>query len=185
MGIESVATFAQQRRDRKAKGNQRQHKTPKRKLVAALPTPERQDKNDTRPAGMATQIKPVIETLYGSNPPRLTTAEYVALNYYSEKANAAEKSPIKSNLDKTPASGRDRPISLICPYKEATDHMERQMGFASRTARAICVENYSLSAWAVNVFGGREHKGRIVPRRDWHVAELLTELKAAAKRVVI
>ena len=72
MGIESVATFAQQRRDRKARPRSRK---PKRaKTPAAMPTPERQDKNDTRPAGMATQIKPVIETLYGSNPPRLTTA---------------------------------------------------------------------------------------------------------------
>lgn len=183
MGLESVVSFQQQRRDKKARGNQRQHKTPKKKTPSQLPTPERQDKNDTRPAGRATQIKPVIETLFASD--RITTAEYVALNYYSEQANAAERSPIKSNLDTTPASGGDRPMSLICPYKEATERMERQMLFASRTARAICVDNYSLSAWAVNVFGGREHKGRIVPRKDLHVAELLTELKAAAKRIVI
>jgi len=180
--LSKAVSFQQKRERERQQGHQRQPKRPV-KIRAVEPTPERQDKNDTRPAGRATQIKPVIETLFASE--RITTAEYVALNYYSEQANAAERSPIKSNLDKTPASGRDRPMSLVCPYKEATERMERQMLFASRTARAICVENYSLSAWAVNVFGGREHKGRIVPRKDWHVQELLTELKAAAKRIVI
>jgi hypothetical protein len=181
MGIESVATFAQQRRDKKAQPRAKRAK--KIKLVAALPTPEQIERHGVESAGMAVRLKATIKTLFETD--RITTAEYVALNYYSEQANAAERSPIKSNLDKTVSSGGDRPISLVCPYKEATERMERQMLFASRTARAICVENYSLSAWAVNVFGGREHKGRIVPRKDWHVAELLTELKAAAKRIVI
>ena len=163
-------------------GHRAQHPKP-RKVKAVEPTPERQDKNDTRGAGQATQIKPVIETLFASD--RLTTAEFIALNYYSEQANAAERSPIKSNLDKTPASGRDRPMSLVCPYKEATERMERQMGFASRTARAVCVENYTLTQWAIDCFGGREHKGRIVPRRDSHVADMLVELKVAARRIAI
>ena len=193
MKLERVATFAQQRRDKKAQPRAKRSRPVKIKAVE--PTPERQDKNDTRNAGQATQIKPVIETLFASD--RLTTSEFIALNYYSEQANAAERSPIKSNLDKTPASGRDRPMSLACPYKEATERMERQMGFAGRTASAVCVDNYTLTQWAIDCFGGREHKGRIVPRRDTernedgsikrlgHVAELLIELKSAAKRIAI
>ena len=161
------------------------------------PTPERAAMAGTEPAGRATQIKSVIGTLYKQS--RLTGLEWAALRYYEANAAAADRSPIKSNLDRTISSGNGPVIGYETFEQAETDRLEAAMGFASRTARAICVDNYTLTQWAINVFGGKEKlvKGKtvIVPRRDritdahgnvtrpGHVDDVLAELKAAAGRI--
>ena len=177
--LDSAVSFAKQKQDKRARPRQNRERAVK--AVAVEPTPERAAMAGIEPAGRATQIKSVIGTLYKQK--RLTGLEWAALRIYEDNATAADRSPIKSNLDRTISSGNGPVIGYETFEETETKRLERAMGFASRTARAICVDNYTLTQWAINVFGGRDHKGRIVPRRDSHVDDVLKELKLAAGRI--
>lgn len=184
MKVDSLVKIQKQRQQ----NNQREPRAAKAKRQE--PTVEQMEQNDFRSAGMAYQKIAVIDRLYADK--RISAHEWIALDYYSGQANNAHRSPIKSNLDKTVSVSRDRPIAPVCPFKTETERMERAMGFRSVTARAICVDNYTLSAWAIHSKGGREktvNRGKknehvvIVPRKDCYVEEILKELKKAASKI--
>jgi|GEM_PF-3361365 len=181
--LDSAVSFAKQKQDKRARPRQNRERAVK--AVAVEPTPERAAMAGIEPAGRATQIKSVIGTLYKQK--RLTGLEWAALRIYEDNATAADRSPIKSNLDRTISSGNGPVIGYETFEETETKRLEAAMGFASRTARAICIDNYTLTQWAINVFGGKEKlvKGKtvIVPIKERHVDDVLKELKLAAGRI--
>lgn len=153
------------------------------KLTAVEPTPEQQAKNNFVGAGMAKRTKPVIDTLKEQD--RITAIEWTALSYYADQAIAADKSPIKSNIDFKARTGNQRPIGYQTPQEIETERIEADLRNLRDIVRAVCVDNLSLSEWCVKTKGGREKNGRIVPKCDQHVSLALIDLRYAAGMIVI
>lgn len=148
-------------------------------------TPERAQHNEFVSVGMARRVKPVIESLFDAG--QLTQAEYDALAYYRDQASLAEKSPIRSCCDNTPRGGRGPGVAIISAQIE-TGRMERDMGQLWGLARAVAVDDWSLTQWCIHRHGGREKGGQIVPRGaddGKHVIAMARmELRMAAHRIV-
>ena len=116
-------------------------------------TPERAQHNEFISAGMARRVKPVIEIMHDAG--QLTQAEYDALAYYRDQASIAEKSPVRSCCDMSPRGGHGPGVTIISAQIE-TGRMEREMGQLWELARAVAVDDKSLTQWCIERHGGRE-----------------------------
>lgn len=160
------------------------------KVKKIEPTPERESRNHFRSAGMARKLVPVIDTLHNGG--FLSEKEWEALNYYRDQASLAEKSPVRSCCDNSPRGGHGPGVAIISALIE-TGRLERDMGQLMDIARAVAVDDMSLTQWCINKHGGREkqRKGEptiIVPRgndstvkRNMDIARM--ELRMAAHRI--
>ncbi len=161
------------------------------------PTDERIAHNDIEHAGAAVRIVPVIDTLLKSG--HLTRAQYDALDYYRTQAHRAEDdcarqgtlSPEKIMGGGGSSHGGFIPVTLLAtPAIIETARIERDLGSLFAIARAVAVDDMSLSRWCIQQHGGRERydgKGRfvaMVPRREKDTTKLARfELRAAATRI--
>lgn len=167
-----------------------------------LPTPERIAKqlNHRVPGTKGAKFIPVIDTMFTRK--QLTEKEYDALCYYRERALASEDSE-KNESSLSPdkimgGGGGGHPTGGYIPKScmNTWDHtetarMERDMLSCWRIARAVAVDDISLTEWCIRQYGGRERYGpkgnfiAIVPVREKNVVgEALRELKSAAGRIV-
>lgn len=162
-------------------------------------TPERGKRNKIVSAGMARKVVPVIDTLWDAG--KLTEAEYSALAYYRDQASRAEDDVCQSGpLDPEKimggGSGGNRaggflPATLAwSPAIAETGRIERELGSLLDIARAIAVDDVSLSQWCIAKHGGRERydgRGRfiaLVPINEKRHMELARmELRMAARRI--
>lgn len=125
------------------------------------PTEQREAANDFRSAGAAVKVIPPIETLYASG--KISERQFKGLARYADIANAAERSAIKSNIDFTiygtgeglPHFGVRMNIELGRLERELSGH-----GLLA-IARAVCVDERSVSQWAMERGGSvmREKPG--------------------------
>ena len=155
-----------------------------------MPTPERIAHGEVITAGMARKIVPAIETLHKRG--LIDAKEYDALAYYRDQASLAEHSPVRSCCDTSPRGGSDHgPGVAILSAMLETGRIERDLGQLVDIARAVAVDDKSLSQWCIDKHGGRERydgNGRfvaIVPiceKRHMEIARL--ELRMAARRIV-
>ena len=161
------------------------------------PTEAREAHNDFQSAGAAMRVKPVIESLQG----KLTAEQYDNLAYYRDQAHRAEDDMAQgSTLDPERimggvsggSAGSKIPVSVLLatPAICETSRIERDLGQLWEIARAVAVEDMTLSRWCIAQHGGRERydgKGKlvaVVPVAEKRVmAEALLELKAAANRI--
>jgi len=148
-------------------------------------TLERQQHNEFVSAGMARRVKPVIESLHEAG--QLTQAEYDALLYYRQQAGLADKSPVRSCCDMSPRGGHGPGVSILSAQIE-TGRMERDMGQLWTLARAVAVDDWSLTRWCIEKHGGREKGGRVVVRGSDETVKLRMgiarmELRHAAWRI--
>lgn len=165
---------------------------PKRKIrkdTRVGPTTEQMMHGCFISAGMAHKRVPVIDTMLTRG--QLSDAEHAALRHYRDQASLAERSSVKSCLDRSQAGSGHGPGAAIISALLETSRIERSLGSLCDIARAIAVEDLSLSQWCVNKFGGRERwngKGEfvaIVPineRQHMKLAQL--EIKMAARRII-
>lgn len=151
------------------------------------PTIEAMQHGGFSSAGMAYKRIPVIDTMLERN--QLTQAEYTALGYYRDQASIAETSPVKSCLNRD-ASGSDRgPSVAVQSAILETARIERDLGSLREIARAIAVDDISLSTWCISQNGGRERyngKGEfvaVVPIKDGLEDVAVLEIKMAARRI--
>lgn len=155
-----------------------------------MPTPERAARGEIVTAGMARKIVPAIETLHKRG--LIDSREYEALAYYRDQASLAEQSPVRSCCDTSPRGGSDHgPGVAILSAMLETGRIERDLGQLLDIARAVAVDDMSLSQWCIAKHGGRERydgKGRfvaIVPiceKRHMDMARL--DLRMAARRII-
>lgn len=160
------------------------------------PTEAREAHNDFQSAGPAVRVVPVIDTLLKQK--RLSQAEYDALNHYRTQAHQAEDDIAQSGtLDPQRMMGGGGcfsgagkiPAHLLrwSPAIEECGRLERELGSLLDIARAVAVEDVTLTRWAIQQGGGIEAKrsGRadIVPV-DAAAEELaVMELRFAAGRI--
>lgn len=166
-------------------------------------TPERAARNDIASAGMAYRIVPVIDTLRamgraeeaGNVPPAqrrgISQTEWEALAYYRDQASLADRSPVRSCCDMSPRGGNGPGVAILSAMIE-TGRLERDMGVLADIARAVAVEDRSLTEWCIARHGGREKSTNgkvvaIVPRGlddgKGHIAMARMELRMAAQRI--
>lgn len=169
------------------------------KLVRDDVTPQRAVRNAFVSAGMARKLVPVIDTLWNTG--QITAAEYSALAYYRDQASRAEDDACEANVlapekimggraESHPIGGYV-PASLICtPAIIETARIERDLGALRDIARAVAVDDVSLSQWCIDKHGGRERydgKGRFVAMvpvsEKRHVMFARMELRMAAHRI--
>lgn len=179
MKLDSAVKIQQQRQQR----NQRDPKPEKAKRFEVLP--EQAEKNEFKSAGMAYRKTPVIDTMLKRE--QINASEYIALSYYRDQATHADRSAIKSNIDFTVRSGNQRPIGYATPQQIETARIERDLGQLQPIARAIAVNDYSISEWCIEKHGGRERmQGKriiIVPKTDRHTELAAQDLRMAAHRI--
>lgn len=132
---------------------------------------------------------PSIDTLLDRK--ILTDREYAALAHYSDQANLAERSPVRSCCDNSPrGDGRGPGVAILSAQIE-TGRLERELGSLMDIARAIAVRDLSLADWCIEKWGGRERyngKGEfvaIVPINEKRHMDLArVEIKMAARRIM-
>jgi len=153
------------------------------------PTPEAEQHATYTSAGMRYRKVPVIETMLERK--QLTHEEYRRLAHYRDQASLAERSPVKSCLDQGLGGGGDiTPTAAITSAILATARIERDLGSLADIARAVAVDDKSLSQWCVDKFGGRERYGpggkfvAVVPICEKeHMKRAALEIRMAAQRI--
>jgi hypothetical protein len=152
------------------------------------PTVEQMARGEFHSQGMAYKRVAVIDTMLTRG--QLTDKEYLVLSYYRDQANLADRSPLKSCIDFSVTGGDSEPSAALTSALLETARMERDMGSVWPIARAVAVDDQSLTEWCINQHGGRERydsAGRfvaIVPVREKSVIGIaLLELKMAARRI--
>lgn len=160
---------------------------PKTDYIGA--TPQREARNATRSAGMARRIIPMIDTLHerGDLGPR----EYHILAYYRDQAGLAERSPVKSCCDDSVGGNGHGPGVAIMSAALETARLEREMGSLWELARKVAVDDWSLSRWCIEKFGGRERYDKqgklvaIVPVNEKdNIQRARLDLRQAARRIM-
>ena len=163
------------------------------------PTPEREAANDFEGAGAAYRVVPVIDTMLKAKRPehRLTQAQYDALKHYRDTAHRAEddvaqSSPldaerIMGGVSSSPSGGAIPVVLLSTPAIRECREIEANLGSLLALARAVAVNDWTLTRWAIETSGGREQQrdGRvdIVPRNPKAVDMARMELRFAAARI--
>jgi hypothetical protein len=162
------------------------------------PTPERAAKNRDRSAGMATQLVPVIDELLEAH--LITEREWMALAYYRDQASRAEDdcaqegtlAPSRIMVGGGGGYGAKTPAILLgTPAILETARIERDMGPLRDIARAVAVDDWTLTRWCIEKHGGRERynsKGQfiaMVPNNQSRAEqEARLELRFAAARII-
>lgn len=153
------------------------------------PTPEQMARGDYHSVGMAYKRVPVIETMLTRG--QITDREFVLLDYYRQQASLADRSPLKSCIDFSVTGGDSHPSAALTSALLETARIERDMGSVWPIARAVAVDDVSLTEWCIRVHGGRERYGpkgnfiAVVPVSEKNVISMaLLELKMAARRIV-
>lgn len=161
------------------------------------PTESREAHNDFAREGMSYRAVPVIETMLRAG--QLTPAQFDNLMYYRDQAHRAQDdcaqdgtlSPerIMGGVSSSPGGGKIPAILLGTPAILECARIEREIGSLIDIARAVAVNDVTLTRWCIERHGGRERyngKGEfvaMVPIAEKRVmAEALLELRFAAGR---
>lgn len=161
------------------------------------PTEARLAHNDAERMGLAYRMVPMIETLLRTK--QITQREFDSLNYYRDQASRAEDdmaqegtlAPSRIMGGSGGASAGKIPATMLAtPALLETARIERDLGSLRELARKVCVDDWSLSRWAVEQTGGRERydgKGKfiaIVPIDPKGVEVARLQLRYAARLIV-
>ena len=130
------------------------------------PTPEQRAKGEfvqggnlatsaTERAGLAYRRKPVIDTLRDEH--KLTQRQYDGLARYRTIAVDADRSTLRSCIDFSVRSNGEGLAHFGVRMNIELGRLERELGSLASIARAIAVDDETLSSWAVRNSGGREY----------------------------
>lgn len=127
-------------------------------------TPEQLEKGDFRRTGMHYRRVPVIETLYAEC--KLTSRQFNGLARYRDVAVAEDSSIIEDSVGKllrNCVGGGEGAGDFHLRIAIELGRLERALGTLRDIARAIAVEDKTLSAWAMHRHGSFERiKGNVV-----------------------
>ena len=160
-----------------------------RDISREMPTEERLKGQETRREGMATRLVPVIDTMLKRD--QITPQEHLLLSYYRSQALLADRSEVKSCLDFSVKGGDMGPPAAITSAILETARIERDLGSLRQLARAVAVEDKTLTQWCIDQYGCRERydgNGKfiaLVPVNETKaMAMAKMELRMAARRIV-
>jgi len=174
-----------------AKGRKR--KAGKRDVVDIIgPTDQQMEHYDYERATLAYRRVPVIVTLADQG--KLSQRQFDGLSRYRDIGIKCERSEIMDSCQRllhVPGGDGDGPsLSTMRAYQEL-GWLEREMGALVDIARAICIEDMTLSQWAIRQGGSvmREKEGsarKIIrwfePRRAAHKMALM-DIRMAGERL--
>lgn len=127
-------------------------------------TPEQLDKGDFRRIGMHYRRVPVIETLYAEH--KLTSRQFNGLARYRDVAVAEERSPIEDSVGKllrNCVGGGEGGGDFALRIAIELGRLEQALGSLVDIARAIAVDDMTLSDWAMSRHGSIERvRGNVV-----------------------
>jgi len=122
---------------------------------------------------------------------KITPQEHLLLSYYRSQALLADRSEVKSCLDFSVKGGDMGPPAAITSAILETARIERDLQSLRHIARAIAVDDKSITQWCIDQYGGRERydgKGNFIAMvpigESKHVANATMELRMAARRIV-
>lgn len=132
---------------------------PKRKkradpVIIAEPTPEQQAKGTFQRAGLAYRRHAVIDTLRVEH--KLTQRQFDGLARYRDIAIADERSPVEDSVGKMmrgACGGNEGQSPFATRATLELARFERALGSLRNVARAIAVEDHTISEWAMSQFG--------------------------------
>lgn len=174
-------------------------------ITYAEPTPERMGHGtfaqggncatgqDER-SGVAYRLIPVIDTMAQTG--KLTQRQHIGLARYRDVAIAEERSLTKDSTQALLQTGSGEPLGLppgfagmlVGKYgwERSTAFLERELGMLCHIARAIAVEDVTVSRWAMEKGGAIERRrGNVVwfePRRK-ALNEAMMEIQIAGERL--
>jgi hypothetical protein len=126
--------------------------------------------------------KGVIDTL--SQTKKLTSRQFDGLARYREIAGQEDRSPMRDSLDKA-LHGRSGGLGIPLSAMRAThelDRLESALGPTLHIARAIAVDDRTVSEVAIAIWGGREKTAKgstfIVPRGNY-AQEIMEQVQRA------
>jgi len=158
-------------------------------IEVATPTDEQLSRGEYRRANHGHYRKvPVIDTMLARD--QITPQEHVALGYYRDMAGLADKSPLKSCIDFSVKGGDIGPSAAITSAILETARIERDLGSLRQIARAVAVEDKTLTQWCIDQYGCRERydgNGKfvaLVPVNEVKAMQMAKmELRTAARRI--
>jgi hypothetical protein len=133
-------------------------------IEIATPTPEQEGKGEFRRIGMHYRRVPVIDTLYGEC--KLTSRQFNALARYRDVAVAVDRSPVEDSVGKllrNCVGGGEGGLDFALRTAIELGRLERALGSLADIARAIAVEEVTLSDWAMKRHGSHERvRGNVI-----------------------
>jgi hypothetical protein len=152
-------------------------------IVIAEPTPEQQAQGAFARAGMAYRRVPPIVTLASTG--ALSQRQFHGLSRYRDVAVAADKSPLRSGLDFSPAGSGEGKAPFGIRINRELDWLEGELGQLADIARAVAVDDMTLEQWVssrLGTIGLTQLEERNVRRAALQIAKL--EISMAGERLV-
>lgn len=153
----------------------------------AEPTPEQLASGTFHRELVTYRRTPVIDTLFAEH--KLTQRQYDGLSRYRTVAVNADRSPLRSCIDFSVRGNGDGLPHFGVRINIELGRLERCLGMLASIARAVAVEDVTLSQWAVTHSGGTERsRGGVVSiepsakafKRAWMDLRMAGEWLAAA-----
>ena len=126
-------------------------------ITIAEPTPEQQAKGVFKRAGLAYRRSAVIDTLRAEH--KLTQRQFDGLGRYRDIAIADERSPVEDSVGKMmrgACGGAEGQSPFATRSALELARYERALGSLRNVARAIAVDDMTISAWAMSQNGALE-----------------------------
>ena len=126
-------------------------------VVIATATPEQLAKGEYRRQGIAYRRVPVIEVLYTDS--QITTRQFSGLARYRDVAVAADRSEIEDSVGKllrNCVGGGEGGGDFALRTAIELGRLERALGSLRDVARAIAVDDMTISQWAMQQHGSLE-----------------------------
>lgn len=120
-------------------------------IVIAEPTPEQQALGSFVRAGMAYKRVPAIVSLTSAG--TLSQRQFDGLNRYRDVAVAADMSPTRSCLDFSSKGGGEGQAPFGIRSHRELGWLELELGALLDIARAVAVDDLSLSQWVSSKLG--------------------------------
>ena len=143
------------------------------------PTPEQECKGQFVRVHMAYRRAPVIDTMAQAG--KLSQRQFDGLARYRDVAIAEERSPMRDSLDKA-LHGRSEGLGIPCSALRSAielGRLERALGSLRDIARAVAVDDVTISQWAAQK-GGALPNGE--PKRAWRDTSMM-DIQMAGERL--
>lgn len=150
-------------------------------MEAILPTPEQLAAGEFRRVGMAYRRIPVIDTMYETG--KLSSRQFNGLARYRDVAIAEERSLVEDSVGKMMRGAQGGGDAGLCHAAIRTaielGRLERELGSLRDIARAVAVDDTTVSQWAA-IRGGTTIDGRA--KRSWMDTGMM-DIKMAGERL--
>ena len=140
------------------------------KIDLAAPTTEQFGQHDYERAMLAYRRVSVIDTMHRAG--KLTERQFNGLSRYRDIGLKCERSEIMDSCQRllnVAGGGSDGPSPALLRAASELGWLERELGSLRAIARAVCIDDVTVSQWAMQQSGSvmREREGRGLAMIRW------------------